>query len=185
MCSSDLEFVVVPSAPVVTALLKRLVGVEAQLAMRQILRHRIRTNLTAGVVFVAASTGIGLGYAILDNVEDVRQWYRQAIRGDYFVRAMIPDFSSGRSADLPAELGVDLREVRGIRNLETVSFTENQIGEQKVIVICRDFVDPEEIPFDAIEVDPRQLVEELKKGKVVVGSVLALDRKSTRLNSSH
>ena len=81
------EFVVVPSAPVVTALLKRLVGVEAQLAMRQILRHRIRTNLTAGVVFVAASTGIGLGYAILDNVEDVRQWYRQAIRGDYFVRA--------------------------------------------------------------------------------------------------
>ena len=168
------EFVVVPSAPVVTAILKRLVGVEAQLAMRQILRHRIRTNLTAGVVFVAASTGIGLGYAILDNVEDVRQWYRQAIRGDYFVRAMIPDFNSGRSADLPAELGVDLREVRGIRNLETVSFTENQIGEQKVIVICRDFVDPEEIPFDAIEGDPRQLVAELKKGKVVVGSVLAL-----------
>jgi len=168
------EVIVVPCAPIIVAFLRPLVGVEAELASRQILRHRVRTNLTAGVVFVAASTGIGLGYAILDNVEDVRQWYRQAIRGDFFIRAMIPDFKTGDSADLPEALGDDLRKVPGIRTLESISFVENQIGEQQVVVIAREFSDPQEVPFDAISGDARQLVAELMNGKVVIGSVLAL-----------
>ena len=184
------ELVVVPSAPLIAWVLRAAVGVEAQLALRQVLRHRVRTNLTTGVVFVAASTGIGLGYAILDNVENVRQWYRQAIRGDYFIRAMIPSFDTGESADLPEGLDKELNKIAGIRSLESISFVERQIGDKQVIVIAREFADKNEIPFDAIEGDPLHLVEELEKGKVVIGSVLALRMKlkagdSVEMNTVH
>jgi hypothetical protein len=30
-----------------------------------------------------ALTGIGISYSILDNVDDVRDWYKQALIGDF------------------------------------------------------------------------------------------------------
>ena len=47
------------------------------------------------IVTSAGSTGVGMAHSILDNVRDVQDWYRQALIGDYYVRAMLPDISSG------------------------------------------------------------------------------------------
>ena len=34
-------------------------------------------TLTVGVVFVAIATGIGLANSVMDNVQDVRDWYQK------------------------------------------------------------------------------------------------------------
>ena len=58
------------------------------------------------MLFVAIGTGIGTSNATFDSIEDIHQWYSKAFVGDFFVRAMLPDFSSGGAADMPLELGI-------------------------------------------------------------------------------
>ena len=73
-----------------------LLGYEGQLARRQVCRRPTRTGLTIGVLYMAMLTGIGLGTTIINNVNDVKRWYRQTLAGDFFVRAngKIPRYSS-------------------------------------------------------------------------------------------
>jgi putative ABC transport system permease protein len=58
---------------------------EGEIAATQLLQRPTRTGLTVGVLVVAISTGIGLGNAIINNVEDVRGWYRRLTAGDVMV----------------------------------------------------------------------------------------------------
>src|SRR5262249_44792962 len=79
-------------------------GFETMWARRQLLRHRSRTTITVGAVFLAIALGSGLANNIIDNVNDVRSWYRKTIIADFFVRAMAPDMATGQAADLPDAL---------------------------------------------------------------------------------
>jgi putative ABC transport system permease protein len=138
------------------------------------------------VLFIAGSTGIGMANSILDNVNNVNEWYQQAIVGDYFIRAMMPDMATGTAADLPDGLAEDLEKVdkSKIASIEGVAFVEGQVpvpaqaGEEeppppfKVIVIARKFVD-ETPPFDLESGDLSKIRDQLKAGQVVIGSVLA------------
>ncbi len=101
---------------------------EGRLARLQLLRHRSRTTLTVGVVFIAASTGIGLANSVMDNVEDVRSWYRKAIVADFFVRATAPDMATGLSADLPDNVGAELKKVPGIQEYRRHAAGQRQGG---------------------------------------------------------
>lgn len=155
-------------------LVRPVLRLEGRLAVMQLLRHRIRTTLTAGVLFVAAATGTGISYSILDNVNDVRDWYRQAIVGDFFVRAMRPDMATGASADLPVELDEELRKVPHIAMLESATMIESRIGESKVVVVARDFIDSETTALDLTVGDRHTIRNELVGGQVVISSVLGL-----------
>ena len=174
-----------PQATFLAWLLRPLVKVEASLALKQILRHNTRSALTVGVLFCAGAAGIGIANSILDNVRDVHEWHRQAIVGDFFVRAMMPDMASGTAADLPDGLGEELKKIPNIDSLDTVSFTETKVpskdgdpaGDLTAIAVARGFSDPGPPPFDLIEGDADQLREQLQDGQVVLGSVLA-----TKLN---
>ncbi|MFO0905365.1 MAG: FtsX-like permease family protein [Pirellulales bacterium] len=148
--------------------------VEGRMAVLQLLRHRTRTTLTCGVLFVAAATGIGISYSILDNVKDIRDWYHQVVIGDFFIRAMRPDMASGQSADLPGELGEALHKMPDIAMLESASMVESRIGETKVVVVARDFKDPEPPAFDLVSGDRHQLRQQLLDGQVVIASVLGM-----------
>ncbi|MCX7429070.1 MAG: FtsX-like permease family protein [Planctomycetia bacterium] len=150
-----------------------LLHVEGRLAHRQILRHRTRSSLTAGVLFIASATGVGLACAILDSVQDVRQWYKHVIVGDFFIRAMMPDMATGMSPDLPDELGREIRQVPGITNVDTGRFVKARAEGQPVIVIVREFTSPEPVYFDLKAGDPKQIRQELSQGEVVIGTVLA------------
>ena len=156
------------------AVVSPILRLEGRLAVMQLLRHRTRTTLTAGVLFVAGATGVGIAYSILDNVNDVRDWYRQVIVGDFFVWAMRPDMATGESADLPVELDTDIRQVPGIASLEAVTMVESRIGETKVVVVAREFTDPEPPAFDLISGDRHVIRDELLSGQVVISSVLGL-----------
>jgi len=154
-------------------LISPILRVEARLAQRQILRHRGRSTLTAGVLFLASATGIGMASAVMDNVRDVKDWYRQTIVGDFFIRAMMPDMATGLSADMPDELGEEIRTIEGITNIDTARFVQARVEDQPVIVIVREFTSDETIYFDLEEGDLDTVRQALFEGQVVIGTVLA------------
>ncbi|MFO0870087.1 MAG: FtsX-like permease family protein [Pirellulales bacterium] len=182
-----IPLILAPLSRAVTAVLQPLAGAEAALAQKQLLRHRGRTSLTIGVLFVAGSTGIGIAHAVIDNVNDVQDWYRRTIIGDYYIRALMPDFSTGLNADLPSELENDLRRVPGIAYLDRVKLMTQQVRRVplvpttpenaedglKVIAVVREYSEPGLLPLDLIHGDAARLRERLQAGEAVLGNILA------------
>lgn len=148
-------------------------GVEARLAQKQLTRHIGRTTLTVGVLFIAISTSAGMAGNVLDNVQNITNWYSRAIIADFFVRASMPDLATGAAADLPENTGEQLKKIDGIESLDPMRFVNAQAGEQSVLLIVRDFLgDPEKF-FDLVDGNVADTIVGLHAGKVVVGSVLA------------
>ncbi len=148
-------------------------GVESRLAQKQLTRHIGRTTLTVGVLFIAISTSAGMAGNILDNVQNITNWYSRAILGDFFVRATMPDLATGDAADLPEDTGENLRKIPGIESLDPMRFVTAQSGESSVLLIVREFIgDPEKF-FDLVDGTGKQAIDGLRSGQVVVGSVLA------------
>lgn len=156
-----------PLSRLASLAMRPLLRVEARLARQQLLRHRGRTTLTVGVLFVAIGTAIGLGHAIVDNVRDVRTWYRSAIAGDFFVRATMPDMETAMSAAVPEEVGRAIEQIPGVTrvaNLRMVSATANETGV--IVVALGD-------QFRSGQAGPPPAIAEIPPGEVVIGSVLA------------
>jgi putative ABC transport system permease protein len=175
-----------PQASMVAALLRFLSPVEAGMALRQVLRNHMRSGLTIAVLFIAGSTGVGMASSIIDCVHDVHDWFEQAITGDYFIRAMMPDMATGTSADLPEALGEDLSKLAGASGvdrfkLEAASFVEAKVLKSKdpddalnVIAVAREYNDPDRPPsFDLVSGDRSRIRDQLLAGQVVIGSVLS------------
>jgi putative ABC transport system permease protein len=168
-----LPLILEPLTLAVGGTLRPLLGAETRLADRQVLRHRARTTMTIGVLFVAASTGIGLANAILDNVRDVRQWYQQALAGDFFIRTMMPDPGSGTSADVPAELGDEIRKLPGVTSIDSTRFVQATAAGNSVIVIVRELTGPNPAYLASQGGDAAEIKRRLFDGEVVIGTVLA------------
>lgn len=178
-------FILKPLASLAAWPARWIYRVEADLALKQILRHQGRTALTVGVLFIAGSTGVGMAHSILDNVRDVEEWYRKALIGDYYVRAMLPDVSTGMSADLPEDVGPELEAVDGIAYLDRVKLVEVQLSrpqdlpgkaefpELTAIVVAREYNEPGELPLDLVSGDLNQLREQMAAGQAVIGTILA------------
>ncbi len=146
---------------------------ETQLAYRQVLRHRSRSTLTVGVLFVATATGMGMASTILDHIEDLRHWSRTVIAGDFFVRASMPDMSTGLSATIPEELGDRLRQIPGVRGVGTARFVRARAAGMPVIVVARDFVPKAPLYLDLVSGNPQEVCQQVIHGEVVIGTVLA------------
>lgn len=161
----------------VAKLISPILKTEAQLARRQILRHRGRSSLTIGIVFIAMSTGLGMASTILDNIGNVEGWYQRSIIGDFFIRAAMPDMNSGQSADMPDGLTEQVAAMPGVDVVDTLRFVRARSGENSVVVVVRKFNSTSQDYFDLVEGEEKEVMEGVQKGKVVLGSVL-----SQRLN---
>jgi len=148
-------------------LLSPILRIEGRLARKQILRHRGRSALTIGIIFIAMSTGLGMASTILDNIGNVESWYKRAIIGDFFIRAAMPD--DGLDEQVKAMPGVDV--------VDTMRFVRARSGDNSVVVVVRKFNATGQDYFDLIEGDEKSVLEGIKRGDVVLGSVL-----SQRLN---
>ena len=153
--------------------LRYYLPVEGKLARLQLLRHRSRTTLTVGVLFIAAATGIGLANSVMDTVEDVRGWYRKTFVADFFVRASSPSMATGLSADLPENVGPELKQVPGIVSMDATRLGSITIGDQQANLIARDHTLNEAPNLDVITGNLATLRESFRKGEVAIGSVLA------------
>ncbi len=158
---------------VVAALLPPRMRVEGRIASRQLLIHRTRTTLTVGVVFIAASAAIGLANTVLDNVQDVKNWYEKTLIADFFVRATMPDMATGLAADLPDGLDKELLAVNGVEGIDAIRLISARAEKQNVILVVRGFDDSSLQQFDVVRGDETRIRERLADGQVVIGSVLA------------
>lgn len=181
--------VLAPLSYLSALLVKWRYRVETNLALKQILRHRGRTSLTVGVLFIAGATGVAMAHSILDNVQNLKDWYRRALIGDYYIRAMLPDMATGLSADLPEELDAELQNVTGIAYLDRVKMVEAQATvvsrrqtldpqkappeELNIILAIRQFHEPGKVPFDLIAGDPEAMRQQMQAGEVVIGNIAA------------
>jgi putative ABC transport system permease protein len=162
-----------PLAAGLARLLPAKLSFESRLANRYLLAHGSRTTLTVGVVFVAISTGIGLANSVMDNVQDVRDWYKKTVIADFFVRATTPDMASGLAADVPDEVDEKVRAVPGIVSLDPVRLVSAKAADRQVILIIRSFADAKLQEFEVVEGDPDTVRSRLQAGDTAIGSVLA------------
>lgn len=156
----------------VAALLPPGMRVEGRVASRQLLIHRSRTTLTVGVVFIAASTAIGLANTVLDNIEDIRDWYRKSLIADFYIRATMPDMATGVAADLPDGLDKEVLAVDGVTGIDGIRLISAKSLEENVVLVVRTFEDAAMQQFDFVAGDEETYRQKLKDGEVVIGSVL-------------
>ncbi len=109
----------------------------------------------------------------MDNVQDVRDWYKKTVVADFFVRATTPDMSTGLAADIPDEVDGEIRDIPGIVSLDPVRLVAAKAADQQVVLIIRSFEDPKLQEFEVVEGDEKTVRESLKQGDAVIGSVLA------------
>ncbi len=157
---------------VLVAGMRPWLGVESELARRQLTQHVGRSALTIGVLFIAISTTTGMAGNVLDNVKNVRDWYTRAIIGDFFVRSTNPDISTGAAADMPADIEDKLKQVSGIESIDAIRYVSARSGENSILVVVRNFVGEPTDFFDLVEGTPEGALKGLREGKTVVGTVL-------------
>jgi putative ABC transport system permease protein len=146
---------------------------ETRLARRQIMRHPGRSAMTIGIMLVAMAMGLGMASTIFDNIRDVQSWYQRTIVGDFFIRAAMPDMSSGHAADMPDGFVQRVEEVAGVKLVDTLRFVSARAGDSSVIVVVRKFNSKTQDFFDLVRGTEAEAMQGIHEGRVVLGSVLS------------
>jgi len=170
-------------ARAVAAVLRPLLHTEGTLAQRQILRRRARTTLTIGVLYIAVSTAVSLGTTIINNIQDVRNWYNQTLRCDFIVRSMAGNKATGKTVPMPESLGGQIRELEGVVSVDTIRRLEGTAANQPVMLVVEEFNDQTHMPLYLKEGKPEEVRRRLARGDVVIGTVLA-QRTGTKVDGT-
>ncbi|MFM8734041.1 MAG: FtsX-like permease family protein [Pirellulales bacterium] len=167
-------FLVIPLVRLLGRLVPAAWRIEGTLAVEQIARQPIRTALTAGVLVVAVSNGIGLGHAIRDSVDDVLGWYSRMLRADWVLT------QAGALSVSRAERGADSRQLEAaVRGLDDVSQVEGigvatgRVAGTACVVIARDLPDEGPLPLEPVGASVAEVRAALARGEAVAGTVLA------------
>jgi putative ABC transport system permease protein len=139
------------------------------LAVEQLNRRRIRTGLTVGVLVVAISSGLGLGNAISNNIDDVYAWQRRSMFGEYFLKSVEGTTTEDRVAELLAKLD----ELPQLAERSEIRFRSCKLGELAAICMIRDLPADQPLPWNLPHADEAKLRTDLNSDKVVLSSVLA------------
>lgn len=144
-----------PVSTFVAAAIHPIFGATSTLAKRQIIRHQTRSALTSGVLFIAAATGVGLSYVILDTVANVRAWYNRTIIGDFYIRVALPDFATGESPETPVEFDDRLNELVAssglVQSMDRARIVKSKIQGVDTMIGAREYPTPAHASFDLIE----------------------------------
>ncbi|MGI9178358.1 MAG: FtsX-like permease family protein [Pirellulales bacterium] len=148
--------------------------VEGTLAVEQIVRQPIRTALTAGVLVVAVSNGIGLGHAIRDSVDDVLGWYGKMLRADWVLTqaGALSVAREERAAD-SRNMEAEVRAVDGVAEIEGIGVATGRVAGSVCVVIARDMPEDRPLPLEPVNATSDQVREALARGEAVAGTVLA------------
>jgi len=121
-CVVAIPLVVGPLSRGSAWLLVPLLRSEGRLAFRQLDRHRTRTSLTVGVLFVAITVAISMGSSLLGNVRDTVDWYHRTLVGDFFVRGVLPDTATMRAVSMQEHLGPEIAALGGVERVDPLRF---------------------------------------------------------------
>jgi len=148
--------------------------VEGRLAVEQIVRQPIRTALTAGVLVVAVSNGIGLGHAIRDSVDDVLGWYGKMLRADWVLTqaGALSVAREERAAD-SRTMEAAVRAIDGVAEVEGIGVATGRVAGSVCVVIARDMPDDRPLPLEPVAAAQDEVRAALARGEAVAGTVLA------------
>jgi putative ABC transport system permease protein len=148
-------------------------GLEGRFAVQQLARHRARTSLTGGVLFLALVVAIAFGQALRTTLRDLQHWYRQTIIADFLIRGAMPDSSFTLAPALPEALAEEIR-LSGDVAVDLISFLPAEVEDQQVLVLARTFAADRPLPLDLHEGEETSVRRGLHAGEVVLGTGLAL-----------
>ena len=148
--------------------------IERTLAVEQIVRQPIRTALTAGVLVVAVSNGIGLGHAIRDSVDDVLGWYGKMLRADWVLtQAGALSVAREERASDSRKMEAEVRGLDGVVEVEGIGVATGRIKGTVCVVIARDMPADKPPPLDPVGATEAEVRAALDRGEAVAGTVLA------------
>jgi putative ABC transport system permease protein len=148
--------------------------IERTLAVEQIVRQPIRTALTAGVLVVAVSNGIGLGHAIRDSVDDVLGWYGKMLRADWVLtQAGALSVAREERASDSRKMEAEVRGLDGVEEVEGIGVATGRIKGTVCVVIARDMPTGKPPPLEPVGATEAEVRAALDRGEAVAGTVLA------------
>jgi putative ABC transport system permease protein len=148
-------------------------GLEGRLAVRQLARHRGRTCLTSGVLFLALVVAIAFGQSLRTTLRDLGHWYRQTIVADFLVRGAMPDTSFLLAPALPEALGEEIGRCKEAAAVDRIAFVPAEVEDQQVLVLARTFAADRPLPLDLQEGEEEAVRRGLLAGEAVLGTGLA------------
>ncbi len=167
-------FLILPLVRLLGRLVPAAWRIERTLAVEQIVRQPIRTALTAGVLVVAVSNGIGLGHAIRDSVDDVLGWHARMLRADWVLtQAGALSVSRAERAADSGELEAAVRGLDGVERVEGIGVATGRAAGAACVVIARDLADEGPLPLEPVDASPADVRAALARGEAVAGTVLA------------
>ena len=161
-----------PLLGVLRWLLAPLLKTEGRLASEQLMARSTRTGLTVGVLVVALSAGLGLGTAIVNNVDDVRGWYRRSLSGDVFLTDPAASDETAASQESP-DIKAQVLARPDVASVVEIRLLTGRVGGMPAICVVRDFVPEVDLPWELSASEAKEMRAKLAAGEVVVSNVLA------------
>jgi putative ABC transport system permease protein len=165
--------VVAPLSRCAARLLKPFARESGRIAFRQLARHRVRTSLTAGVFFVAATVAIATGLTLRGSLRDVDRWYERVLGWDHYVRASMPDLAMLAPVTLPDELRGEIESVPGVDHVGRIAFVAAHVNERPALVMARTFEEGRPLRIGVEPETEEDVRKSLARGEVVLGIYLA------------
>jgi putative ABC transport system permease protein len=147
-----------------------LLGIEATLAAGQLTRRPTRTGLTVGLLVVVISNGLGLGNAVVNNVDDIHQWQRRSLSGDFLIQDPAADDPSQVARP---EIGEELRAIPGVKSVVEIRMLTARASGAAAMCIVRDFPESAPLPWALSASEEQSVRAALKRGETVASGVLA------------
>jgi putative ABC transport system permease protein len=165
--------VVAPLSRCAAYLLKPFARESGRIAFRQLARHRVRTSLTAGVFFVAATVAIATGLTLRGSLRDIDRWYERVLGWDHYVRASMPDLAMLAPVTLPDELRGEIESVPGVDHVGRIAFVAAHVNERPALVMARTFEEGRPLRIGVEPETEEDVRKSLARGEVVLGIYLA------------
>jgi len=157
--------------------LVKLIGfggpVEKNLARQQLVRRHTRTVLTVGVLIVAVNSGIGSGNSIITHLNDVHEWYRRSMPGDYFLVSTSGIEDTSELTEPEGTLESDLLKLPALDHADTIHFAKGTVNRLPIIAIVRSLAPGATIPLDVEPSDAAEVTKQFQACELVCSSVLA------------
>jgi putative ABC transport system permease protein len=167
--------------------LRPILKTEGQIASRQILRRRVRTTITVGILFISVTTAVGMGSTIMNNINSINAWLDKALTGDFFIRPAGSSLAGGASSmPMPDSVRNEIRAIDGVRNIDSVRYVQTTVhspgsaDKKDANLIIRDFTDQDSLPLDLKDGSTSDVRAGLANGEIVLSTVLA-NRTNTRV----
>ena len=162
----------VPLVRMLARMLELIAPTEGEFAAEQLLQRPTRTGLTVGVLVVAISTSLGMGNAIVNNVDDVRDWYRRSMAGDIFVSGAAPMQGSFEAGD-PHRVRELIAQDPAVDYVTEIRYYFTRANGVPTACVVRNFPAQAELPWNLGSQDAAAIATRLRAGDVAIGSVLA------------